>query len=215
MNSVAEAVLTAMLIGAIGIFSPTRAALSIVMLAGPVAPWPRALALLLGSTLVFAVAAIIGLLGVQASGVGEASPTVNIVLGLTLIVVAGSMLVVHRRRMNDPDPQPASHPVLKAFGVGIGVAIQSFGRLLVLLAGGYRLGLITEPIVALGAIGIMILVWQVPVWGPMAIYVFNRNRFDALEQRARPALDRIEGGVWGAVIVGAVGAWMLLLGLVK
>jgi hypothetical protein len=213
MNSVPEAILTAILIGAIGIFSPTRAALSVVMLAGPVAPWPRALALLLGSTLVFGVAAIIGLLGVHAPGIGGTSPTVNIVLGLTMIVVAGSMLVVHRRRMNDPDPQPATHPVLKAFGVGIGVAIQSFGRLLVLLAGGYRLGLISDTFVALGAIGLMIFIWQIPVWGPMAIYVFRRGRFDALEERARPALDRIEGGVWGALIVGAVGIWMLLLGL--
>jgi hypothetical protein len=83
----------------------------------------------------------------------------------------------------------------------------------VLLAGGYRLGLISDTFVALGAIGLMILIWQIPVWGPMAIYVFRRGRFDALEERARPALDRIEGGVWGALIVGAVGIWMLLLGL--
>jgi len=44
---------------------------------------------------------------------------------------------------------------------------------------------------------------------PMLLYVFWRERFDALAQLAQPAIDRIEEGVVGAIIVGSVGAWIL------
>ena len=59
----------------------------------------------------------------------------------------------------------------------------------------------------------MLFIWQVPVWAPMALYIFKRDRFDALAARARPALDRIEGGIFGAIIVGAVGIFFIFLGL--
>ncbi len=214
MNSALEAVLTAVLIGAIGIPSPTRAAVTAVMLTNATAPWARALGFAIGSTLVFGAVALIGLLGVEAPGLEGASPTVNTILGLVMIGAAVAMLVVRRRRMRDPDPQPTSHPMLKATGIGAGVAVQSFGRLLVLLAGGYRIGVVTDLfVVGLATTALMITVWQAPVWGPMALYVFNRPEFDKLQRRASPALDRIEGGVWGAVIVGVVGTWMLFLGV--
>ena len=53
-----ELFLTAMLVGAIGIFSPTRLALSVLMLTSATAPWRRAFAYAIGSTAVFALAAI-------------------------------------------------------------------------------------------------------------------------------------------------------------
>ena len=59
----------------------------------------------------------------------------------------------------------------------------------------------------------MLVIWQVPVWAPMALYVFRRDRFDALAERARPALDRIEGGIIGALIIAAVGIFFIFLGL--
>ena len=64
--STLELALTAILVGAIGIFSPTRLALSVVMLTSETRPWGRAIAYLIGGTAVFAAAALIGLLGVQA-----------------------------------------------------------------------------------------------------------------------------------------------------
>lgn len=208
-----ELALTAILIGAIGVFSPTRLALSVLLLTSATAPWGRALAYAIGSTAVFAVAAVIGLLGVEAAGLRGVAPGVNIVLGIVMIGVAISMLVVHRRRQDLPI-QPSRHPVLAAVGVGAGVAIQSFGRLLVLLAGGYRIGTLTDGFVpGLAFVGLMLAIWQAPVWSPMLLYVFWRERFDALAERAQPAIDRIEEGVVGAIIVGLVGAWILVQGL--
>ena len=208
-----EAPLTAILIGAIGIFSPTRLALSVLMLRSATAPWGRALAYALATTAVFAVASIIGLLGVEAAGFRGAAPGVNIVLGVVMIGVAASMVVIHRRRQN-VQIQEARHPVLAAAGVGAAVAIQSFGRLLVLLAGGYRIGTLTEGwLVGLAFVGLMLAIWQTPVWSPMLLYVFRRARFDAMAARAQPAIDRIEEGVAGAIIVGAVGVWILIQGL--
>ena len=93
-----ELVLTAILFGAIGAFSPTRLALSVVMLTSETRPWGRAIAYLIGSTAIFATAAIIGLLGVQAAGLRGADPKVNIVLGTIMIGAAISMVVGQRRR---------------------------------------------------------------------------------------------------------------------
>ena len=213
MTNPLELLLTAILVGAIGIFSPTRLALSVVMLTSATRPWGRALAYAIGSTAVFALAALVGVLGVQAAGLTGAAPAVNIVLGTVMIVVAISMVVVRRRRRDRP-PRPSSHPVLTAAGIGAGVAFQSFGRLLILLAGGYRIGGLTrDPVPALVFVGLMILIWQAPVWSPMLLYVFRRERFDALARRAQPALDQIEEGVAGAIAVGLVGGWILYQGL--
>ena len=205
--------LTAILFGAIGIFSPTRLALSVLMLTSKTSPWGRALAFTAGTTAVFAAAAVIGLLGVEAAGFGGAAPGVNIILGIVMVGIAISMVVIHRRRQNVPI-RASRHPMLAAAGVGAAVAVQSFGRLLVLLAGGFRIGALTDGLVSgLAFVGIMIFIWQTPVWSPMLIYVFRRERFDALAKRAQPAIDRIEEGIVGAIIVGLVGAWILIQGL--
>jgi hypothetical protein len=208
-----ELVLTAILFGAIGAFSPTRLALSVVMLTSETAPWGRAIAYAIGSTAVFATAAIIGLLGVQAAGLRGADPTVNIVLGTIMIGAAISMVAGQRRRKNLPS-QPSSHPVLAAAGIGAGVAFQSFGRLLVIVAGGYRIGALTRgPVPGLALVGLMIFIWQAPVWSPMLLYVLRRKRFDALARRVQPAIDKIEDGAAGAILVAIVGALILFEGL--
>ena len=208
-----ELVLTAIVFGAIGAFSPTRLALSVVMLTSDTAPWGRAIAYLIGSTAVFAAAALIGLLGVQAAGLAGADPRVNIVLGATMIGAAIFMVVGKRRRKNLP-PQASSHPVLAAAGIGAGVAFQSFGRLLVIVAGGYRIGALTRgPVPGLALVGLMIFIWQAPVWSPMLLYILRRKRFDALARRVQPAIDKIEDGATGAILVALVGALILVEGL--
>lgn len=208
-----ELALTAILVGAVGIFSPTRLAVAVLMLASSTNPWGRAIAYLAGSTAVFVAAALVGLLGVEAAGLRGAAPEVNIVLGTVMICVAVSMVLVRRRRRNRP-PQPSRHPVLAAASIGAGIAFQSFGRLLLLLAAGFRIGALSRnPVPALLGIGVMVLIWQAPVWGPMLLYLFRRERFDALTRRAQPAIDRLEDGVIGALAVGLVGAWILVQGL--
>jgi hypothetical protein len=208
-----ELFVTAIVVGAIGAFSPTRLAMSVVLLTGESAPWPRALAYAVGSTAVFSVVAVLGLLGIQATGLRTDAGTVSILLGLVMIAVAIIMAVQHRRQSGLPS-QPPRHTLLSAAGLGAGMAIQSFGRLLVLLAGGYRIGVLSDNVITgLGFAAIMIAVWQISIWGPMVLYVFRRERFDALAERARPALDRVEGSLAGAIVVGAVGVVVLLQGL--
>ena len=83
-----------------------------------------------------------------------------------------------------------------------------------LVAGGYRIGALTRgPATGLALVGLMILIWQAPVWSPMLLYVVRRDRFDALAQRVQPAIDKIEDGTAGAILVALVGAWILYEGL--
>jgi len=211
VSSTLELLLTSIVFGAVGLLSPTRAAMTVVMLTSKTLAWGRALAYLAGSTLVFGIAAVIGLFGVQAGGGAQSALT--IVAGLAMIGVAAGMTIVHRRRPAEPDPEPR-HPMLSAFGVGVGVSFQSTGRLFVLLAGGYRIGVLADSVtVALIYAGIMIAIWQGSIWLLMLMSVFMPDRFAAVERRARPALDRIENGVIGIVIVALLGAWLLYIGV--
>jgi hypothetical protein len=208
--------LTAIVFGAIGVVSATRFALSALMLTDQTAAWARALGFAVGTTVVFAIAAVLGTLGVEIPGAGSPSPTVNLIPGITMVVAAGVMLLMRRRQMADPDADtgPSRHPTLASAGLGAGVALQSVGRLLILVGAGYRIGTLARtPTEAIGAIALMLVIWQVPVWAPMALYVFRRDRFDALAARARPALDRIEGGIFGVVLIAAVGVFFIILGL--
>lgn len=213
MSSTLELFVTSVIFGAVGLLSPTRAAMAVVMLTKKTLAWPRAIAYLAGSTLVFGIASVIGLLGVQAGG--GAQSTLTVIAGIAMLGVAAGMTIVHRRRPADPDPDAEpNHPMLSAFGVGVGVSFQSTGRLFVLLAGGYRIGVLAESVPeALIFAGIMIAIWQAPIWGLMLLSVFMPERFAAVERRARPALDRIENGVIGIIIVAALGAWLIYVGV--
>lgn len=207
-----ELLATALVFGIVGVISPTRTAMAVVMLTSRVHAWPRAVAYAVGSTAVFAIAAILGLLGVQASGL-DAQVPITIALGFALVGVGIGMAVSQRRNADRPATDP-SHPLLSAAGVGVGVSIQAPGRLLVLLAGGYRIGdLADTATAAIGFSALMLAVWQVPIWGTMALAVFQPDRFEAIERRARPALDRVEGGILGAVLVAAVGVLLVWRGL--
>jgi hypothetical protein len=211
-DNTAELVLVVIVFGAVGVVSATRFALAVLMLASNSAPWLRALGFATGTTAVFAAAALLGLLGVQVPEDRD-RPAIDIALGAIMIVVAVAILV-RARRPRPPDPVPARHPFLSSAGIGAGVAFQSFGRLLILLAGGFRIGTLSDSIVTgLGAVAAMIAIWQVPVWGPMALYVFRRERFDSIAERARPALDRVEDGPYGAIVVGLIGAYLVIRGL--
>ena len=215
MSPALQLTLTAIAFGAVGIFSPTRAALVMLLLTNPDTPWPRAISYAAGTTVVFATAVLLGLAGRQVAGGDEAESLVGLVLGLLMIVTAGVMFVRQRRRGDAPS-QPSRHPLLTSFGLGAGVAFQSFGRLLLLIAGGYRLGLVgASTVTSLSFAALLLLIWQTPVWGPMLVYVFKRDRFDAMERRARPALDRIEGGPLGAILVGAIGLLLVLEALLR
>jgi hypothetical protein len=207
-----ELLATALVFGIVGVVSPTRTAMTVVMLTSRVSAWPRAVAYAVGSTAVFAVAAILGLLGVQASGI-DAQVPITIALGLVLVGVGIGMAVSQRRNADRPPADPR-HPLLSAAGVGVGVSIQAPARLLVLLAGGFRIGdLADSTAAALGFTALMLAVWQVPIWGTMALALFQPDRFEAIERRARPALDRVEGGILGAVLVAAVGILLVWRGL--
>ena len=82
------------------------------------------------------------------------------------------------------------------------------------MTGGYRIGALTRgPVPGLAFVGLMIFIWQAPVWSPMLLYVLRRKRFDALARRVQPAIDKIEDGATGAILVALVGAWILFEGL--
>jgi hypothetical protein len=209
VNTTFELVATAIVFGGIGAISASRAALSMLMLTSATRPWARAIAYVAGSTLVFAAALLVGVLGVEATG-RVRQDRVDAVLGVAMIGVAVILLVLERRRRGLPRP-PSGHPVLSAFGIGLAVALQSIGRLFILVAGGYRLGALTNDLLVVAGYGTLLLViWQASVWVPMAIFVFWRERFDALERRLRPAIDRIEEGPAGAIAVGIVGVLLLI-----
>ena len=83
-----------------------------------------------------------------------------------------------------------------------------------LLAGGYRIAVLAKSVPeALIFGGIMVAIWQTPIWGLMLMSIFAPHRFAAVERRARPALDRIENGVIGSVIVALLGAWLVYVGI--
>lgn len=207
-----ELVATAIVFGLVGIVSPTRTAMTVLMLTSRVQAWARSVAYAIGSTAVFAVAAILGLLGVQASGF-DAQVPITIALGFALVGV-GVGMAISQRRNADRAPTDPRHPLLSAAGVGVGVSIQAPGRLLVLLAGGYRIGdLAGSAPVALGISALMLAVWQVPIWGTMLLALVRPTGFEAIERRARPALDRVENGVLGAVLIALVGVLLVLRGL--
>ena len=214
ISDTVELAVTAVLFGAIGIFSPTRFAFSVLMLTGERSPWARSIAFVLASSVVFALAALIGLLGGEVSGLGGVGPEVTIVLGLLLAVIGGVMLIRRRRPPGEIPPTSSRRPLLAAAGIGVGVSVQSFGRLLILVAGGSRISMLSDnPVASVAAVGSMIAIWQIPILAPMALYIFARPRFDAIARRARPAIDRVEDGPWGAILVVVVGVLLVIRGL--
>jgi hypothetical protein len=207
-----ELLLTSVLFGLVGVFSPTRTGMTVLMLTSRVRPWARTVAYAVGSTAIFGIVAVLGLLGVEATSLNMTVP-VTIALGFTLVGVGIGMMIARRR---NPDREPADprHPLLSAAGVGVGVSIQAPGRLIVLIAGGYRIGdLAGSATVAIAFAAAMLAIWQLPIWGTMLVSLVAPDRFEALEQRARPTLDRVESGPVGAILVAAVGILLVIRGV--
>ena len=214
LSNTVELTVIAVLFGAVGIFSPTRFAVSVLMLTGERSPWARSVAFAIASTVVFTVAALIGLVGGELSGIREVSSQATIAIGVLIVAVAVVMLVRRRRPPDEIPPTSSRRPVLAAAGIGAGVSLQSFGRLLILVAGGTRIGMVSgNPVESLATLGAMIAIWQIPILAPMALYIFARRRFDAIARRARPAIDRVEEGPWGGILVAAVGFYLIIRGL--
>lgn len=212
MDRTLELALTSIAFGVVGVISPTRTAMTILMLTSRVRPWARTVAYAVGSTAIFGVVIVLGLLGVQATSFNMQVP-VTIALGFTLVGVGVGMIIAHRRNP-EPEPSDPRHPLLSAAGIGVGVSIQAPGRLIVLLAGGYRIGDLAGSLAAgVAFAGAMLAIWQVPIWGTMIVSLVAPDRFEALERRARPALDRVESGPWGAILVAAVGILLVIRGV--
>lgn len=207
-----ELTLTAIGFGLIGAFSATRFAMTVLMLTSEEQPWPRAVAFLAGSTVAFGIVLLLGVLGMQAVSESE-QQAIALWLGIVFIVIALVMGFARVRRR----PMPhviADRPRMAAFGIGVGVSVQSVGRLLILLAGGSRIGALAgSATVALAFAGLLLLIWQTAIWGTMVVQVVWPSRFAALERRARPVLDHLEGGITGAVLVGLVGLFMVIRNL--
>jgi hypothetical protein len=207
-----ELTLTAIGFGLIGAFSATRLAMTVLMLTSEEQPWARAVAYLAGSTVAFGIVLLLGVLGMQAVSESE-QQAIALWLGIIFVVIALVMGFARVRRR----PMPhviADRPRMAAFGIGMGVSVQSVGRLLILLAGGSRIGaLAASATVALAFAGLLLLVWQASIWGTMVVQVVWPSRFAALERRARPVLDHLEGGITGAVLVGLVGLFMVIRNL--
>jgi hypothetical protein len=207
-----ELALTSIVFGLVGVFSPTRTGMTVLLLASRVRPWARTVAYAAGSTAIFALVILLGLLGVEATSLNMQVP-VTIALGFTLVGVGVGMIIA-RRRNPDREPTDPRHPILSAAGVGVGVSIQAPGRLILLIAGGYRIGdLAGSAAVAVAFAAAMLAIWQLPIWGTMILSIVAPDRFGALERRARPALERVESGPVGAILVAAIGMLLVIRGL--
>ena len=143
----------------------------------------------------------------------ETSPKAPRWAWFTLVGVGVGMMI-SRRRNPDLEPADPRHPLLSAAGVGVGVSIQAPGRLILLIAGGYRIGdLAGSAAVAVAFAAVMLAIWQLPIWGTMILSIVAPDRFQALERRARPALERVESGPVGAILVAAIGILLVIRGL--
>ena len=80
-----ELALTSIVFGLVGVFSPTRTGMTVLLLASRVRPWARTVAYAAGSTAIFGLVILLGLLGVEATSLNMQVP-VTIALGFTHLV---------------------------------------------------------------------------------------------------------------------------------
>ena len=208
--------------GAIVAFSPTKLAISILYLSGRVAPVARALAFLIGNTVVIGSVAVLTYLGgvvILGTTTGippTASDWLDVALGIILLAIAvyglarpGSVGPA-ALGVGDSDLRPRLGRAL-VFGASYGFV--AFGRIIVVAAGGSWIA--RAPIGVTGQIvllTVMLVVAQMPLWVPIVMHVFAPSRIERVQGFADRGVQQI-GGRTGAAVVGCVGGLLLLSGM--
>lgn len=208
--------------GAIVAFSPTKLAISILYLSGRVAPVARALAFLIGNTVVIGTVAVLAYLGGLAllSTTTTVPPTasdwLDVLLGIILLAIAAYGLArpgaisPATLGVGDSDLRPRLGRAL-VFGASYGFV--AFGRVIVVAAGSSWIA--RAPVGVTGQVvllTVMLVVAQMPLWLPIVMHVFAPSRIERISGFADRGVQQI-GGRTGAAVVGCVGGILLLSGI--
>lgn len=208
--------------GAIVAFSPTKLAIAILYLSGSVAPVARAIAFLVGNTVVVGGVAALTFAGgmVVSSSTTSAPPTagdwLDLALGVALLVIGAYGLA--RPGTIGPDALGVGsgdrRPRLpRAFVLGAAYGFVAFGRLLVIAAGGSWIA--RSPVGPSGQVvlmAVMLIVAQLPLWLPIAFHVFAPSRIERIQGFADRGVQQI-GGRTGAAIVACIGGLLVVSSL--
>lgn len=208
--------------GAIVAFSPTKLAISILYLSGHVAPVLRAIAFLLGNTMVIGGVATLtfaggsALLGSSSTVPPTAGDWLDMAVGVALLVLGGYGLA--RPGSVGPDALGVGSSDLRprlgrAFVFGAAYGFVAFGRLLVIAAGGSWIA--RSPIGLTGQVvllAVMLVVAQMPLWLPIVVHVFAPSRMERIQGFADRGVQQI-GGRTGAAIITCVGGLLVVSNL--
>ena len=207
--------------GAIVAFSPTKLAISIIYLSGQVAPVSRAVAFLVGNTIVIgSVAALTYAGGSVFLDDSAVAPTVgdwlDVGMGVMLLVLGAYGLA----RPGSIGPSALGvggsdlRPKLgRAFLFGASYGFVAFGRLIVVAAGGSWIA--RAPIGTTGQLvllGLMIAVAQIPLWLPVVMHVFAPSRIERIQGFADRGVQQI-GDRTGAAVIACIGGLLVISGL--
>jgi hypothetical protein len=208
--------------GAIVAFSPTKLAISILYLSGSVAPVARAIAFLLGNTLVIGgVATLTFAGGTVLLGSGPTIPPTAgdwLDLGMGIALLALGAYGLARPGSVGPSALGVGSSDLRprlprAFVFGAAYGFVAFGRLIVLAAGGSWIA--RSPIGLTGQaalIVVMLVIAQMPLWLPIAFHVFAPSRIERIQGFADRGVQQI-GGRTGAAIIACIGGLLIVSSL--
>jgi hypothetical protein len=101
-------------------------------------------------------------------------------------------------------------PLASAPGARSGIGGLVVG---VAAAGGHHGAAIAVPSARHGVPGALLRRLIVARTCASGLVIFRRPRFDALARRARPAIDRAQGGWYGAALIAAFGIYLIYRGL--
>jgi hypothetical protein len=215
-----------LVLGMLAGLSPTKAATTIMLLGKGTLRWPRVIAFAAGSTTVILVIAIVaGLSGITVESIGGSrrlTGLINLVLGMILVAVAVVGLVRSRRQRaaatvpdtaaSEPAQQP-SRAVASAFGLGAGETVQAVGKLILFAAAVNEITATALPgVLALAYFVILVVLTQLPVWGPAALFVRSPDHF----ARVSVEVDRRLAGPGSPVLLvltAAVGIGLIIFGI--
>jgi len=212
-----------LVLGVLAGLSPTKAATTIMLLGKGTLRWPRVIAFAAGSTTVILLIAIVASLsGITLEAIGGSrrlTGLIDLILGTILVLVATVGLVRARRRRATPgvpaaaEPSQPSRAVAAAFGLGAGETVQAVGKLVLFAAAVNRIAATPMPgILAVVYFLILVMLTQLPVWGPAALFVRSPDQF----ARVSVEVDRRLAGPGNPillVITAAVGLGLVVFGL--